>query len=273
MTASASGAPKPTSLRLVPRPALISVDRLSCFYVRTAAFRDVSLEVEEGRITAVIGPSGCGKTSFLSTLNRLTDLIPGCRLEGTIKLGDDDILHADYNTTALRRRVGMIFQKPVPFPMSIRKNLELPLIEHGVREKDEIDARVEQALRDVHLWPEVEHRLETSAARLSGGQMQRLCLARTLALRPEVLLLDEPCSALDPMSSGAVEDLIASLRDHYTVVIVTHNLAQARRLADRVAFFWYEDGCGRLVEEGAAAQIFEAPKDPLTIAYVGGMRG
>ncbi|MEM7352959.1 MAG: phosphate ABC transporter ATP-binding protein [Acidobacteriota bacterium] len=252
---------------------LLQTEGLSLSYGRKAAFRDVSLAVPEGGISAIIGPSGCGKSSFLACLNRLSDLLPRCRVEGRVRVGEIEVFDPATDVIALRRRVGMIFQKPNPFPLSIRRNLELPLREHGVRDRQEIDAIIERTLSDVVLWSEVKDRLDASALALSGGQQQRLCLARALALEPEVVLLDEPCSALDPISSGVVEDLIARLGGRYTVVIVTHNLAQARRIADRVAFFWLRDGAGRLIEEDAAERVFEQPRDELTAAYVGGARG
>lgn len=252
---------------------IVTVRALSCTYNGHSAFRDVDIDVPKGQITALIGPSGCGKTSLLQSLNRLTDLIPGCRVEGQIRLGDLDVLSKSVDTVALRRRVGMIFQKPNPFPLSIRRNLDLPLREHGMKSKSHRAETVERVLRDVGLWDEVKDRLDESAAKLSGGQKQRLCIARALALEPEVILFDEPCSALDPISSGVVEDLIHSLRGRYTVVIVTHNLAQARRIADRVAFFWTGDGVGTLVEQGSAREIFGRPRHELTRAYVEGIRG
>lgn len=246
---------------------------LSLSYDGRPAFEGVSLEVDEGRITAVIGPSGCGKSSFLTCFNRLSDLIPGCRVRGRLGIGDLDVLSPEVDLVGLRRRVGMIFQKPNPFPLSIHRNLELPLVQHGVKRRRERDEIIESALVDVGLWDEVKDRLKQPAAALSGGQQQRLCIARALALAPEVVLLDEPCSALDPISSAVVEDLIVGLKERYTVVIVTHNLQQARRIADRVAFFWMVDGRGRLVESGPCRQVFEAPRDELTAAYVRGARG
>ena len=252
---------------------IITVRGLSCAYSGELAFQDVDLDVPKGQITALIGPSGCGKTSLLQSLNRLTDLIPGCRVEGQIHLANLDALSKTVDTVALRRRVGMIFQKPNPFPLSIRRNLDLPLREHGMKSKSRRAETVEKVLRDVGLWDEVKIRLDESAAKLSGGQKQRLCIARALALEPKVILFDEPCSALDPLSSGVVEDLIYGLRGRYTVVIVTHNLAQARRIADRVAFFWTRDGIGRLVEQGSVVEVFERPRHELTRGYVEGMRG
>ncbi len=252
---------------------LVTTRGLGLYYGRKPAFSDVTLEVPAGGITAIIGPSGCGKSSFLACLNRLSDLLPRCRVEGRVRIGETEVLDPATDVVALRRRVGMIFQKPNPFPLSILRNLELPLKEHGVRDRDERLHRTRRALADVGLWDEISGRLDASALDLSGGQQQRLCLARALALEPEVVLLDEPCSALDPISSGVVEDLIVSLRGRYTVIIVTHNLAQARRIADRVAFFWVRDGAGRLIEDGETDRIFEAPEDELTAAYVRGARG
>ena len=255
-----------------PTAPSVSIRDLSVSYSARPALRGVDFVAPAGRLTAMVGPSGCGKSSLLASVNRLTDLVPGCQVTGEIRVGDADVMSPTCDVTALRLRVGMIFQRPTPFPLSIRRNLELPLREHRTRDRHELAARVEAALRDVGLWDEVKDRLDAPAAALSGGQQQRLCLARALALEPEVLLLDEPCSALDPLSSGVVEDLVASLRGRYTLLLVTHDLAQARRLADDAAFFWVEEGVGRLVESGAAAQIFEAPQSPLTRAYVAGRR-
>jgi phosphate transport system ATP-binding protein len=256
----------------VPKP-LIDVDQLSLHYGQKPAFHNVTLSINQGCITALVGPSGCGKTSFLTSLNRLTDLIPGCRLSGRILLDGLDVLAPHTDVIRLRRRVGMIFQKPNPFPLSIWKNLEFPLREHGLRDREQIAINIQTVLRDVGLWDEVKDRLHSPALALSGGQQQRLCMARALVLSPEVLLMDEPCSALDPLSSGVVEDLIVGLRSRYTVLIVTHNLAQARRIADYAALFWVQNGAGQLIEAGTAKQIFEEPRDPLTAAYVSGMRG
>ncbi len=253
----------------VPEP-LIRVEGLSVHYGRKPAFEDVSLTINRGCITALIGPSGCGKTSFLNCLNRLTDLIPGCHVSGQIIIDSLDVRSPAIDVRALRQRVGMIFQKPNPFPLSIRKNLELPLREHGVRKREPLGEVVETVLQQVGLWDEVKDRLDASAMTLSGGQQQRLCIARAMTLRPEVLLMDEPCSALDPISSGVVEELIVRLRREFTVLIVTHNLAQARRIADCAAMFWVKNGSGRLVEQGTAGQIFEAPADSITAAYLKG---
>ncbi len=253
--------------------ATLSVNDLSLHYGSQPAFENVSAHFKPCAITSVIGPSGCGKTSFLYSLNRLIDLFDSARVEGTIRFGRLEISNPDCDIVALRRRMGMIFQQPRPFPFSIRKNFHLPLREHGMKDSGERDAVMEDALRSVGLWPEVKDRLSTSASNLSGGQQQRLCIARTLALKPEVLLLDEPCSALDPIAAGVVEELICSLRGRFTVIVVTHNLSQARRISDDAAVFWIRDGVGTLVEHGPANQIFEQPEQEITAAYVSGLRG
>lgn len=251
----------------------LSVKDLSVSYGSRRVLSGVTLDIFKGCITALIGPSGCGKTSFLSTLNRMTDLLPGADVQGQIVLDGESIRGADVDVRELRKKVGMIFQKPNPFPLSVRRNLELPLKEHGVRHRDDLDERIENALRSVGLWSEVGDRLNASALSLSGGQQQRLCIARALVLKPAVLLMDEPCSALDPISSGVVEELITSLRGQYTVVIVTHNLAQARRIANYAAFFWMREHVGQLIEFGQSRALFERPQQNLTAAYVQGARG
>lgn len=256
----------------VPQPA-VQVRNLSLRYDGKIALDTITLDIYKGCITALIGPSGCGKTSFLSAINRLTDLIPGCSVAGQVLVGGQDIYHPHCDVQALRRRIGMVFQKPVPFPLSIRRNLSLPLNEHGVTRENEVAAIIEQVLRDVGLWDEVHDRLDAPALSLSGGQQQRLCIARALALNPEILLMDEPCSALDPIASGVVEDLICRLQGRYTIVIVTHNLAQARRIANYAAFFWVRERAGQLVEFGRCQHIFESPRHELTAAYVNGSRG
>jgi phosphate transport system ATP-binding protein len=253
--------------------AYLSTEQLSLYYGSHPAFENVTLSIPKDSITALIGPSGCGKTSFLSCLNRLTDMIPNCKVSGQIRLENLDVLHPKTDTIALRRRIGKIFQKPNPFPLSIWKNIAFPLKEHGIKDRHEIDEIIEQVLTDVGLWDEIKDRLKSPALRLSGGQKQRLCIARTLALQPEAILMDEPCSALDPISSGTVEDLIANLRGKYTILIVTHNLAQACRIADYTAMFWVKDGSGRLIESGLTSQIFDRPQEPITAAYVSGSRG
>lgn len=251
----------------------LRITGLSVSYGDFTAVKDVSLDVPEGQITALVGPSGCGKSSFLHSLNRLTDMIPGCRVTGGITLsGETCLCGPSIDVLSLRRQIGMVFQKPNPFPHSIRKNFEIPLREHGVA-KDEIAGIMERTLREVGLWDEVSNRLHKSALNLSGGQQQRLCIARALALEPEVILFDEPCSALDPIASGVVEDHIVALRERVTVLIVTHNLAQARRIADRVAVFWLRDGAGTIVEVGKAADLFAKPSHPDAELYLNGMRG
>jgi len=256
----------------VPEP-LIRVEKLSLHYGAKPALNEVSLDIYKGCITALIGPSGCGKTSFLSVLNRLTDMIPGCRVSGRVVYGNQDLRDPKLDVQALRRDIGMIFQKPTPFPLSIRRNIELPLREHGVSKAADLNDVLQRVLQDVGLWDEVKDRLGAPAQALSGGQQQRLCIARALALQPKVLLMDEPCSALDPVSSGVVEDLIQRLRGQYTVVIVTHNLAQARRIANYAGFFWVRERAGCLVEFGQCKQIFDDPAHELTAAYVHGRRG
>ncbi|MGB0909296.1 MAG: phosphate ABC transporter ATP-binding protein [Nitrospirales bacterium] len=251
----------------------IQTTNLSLSYKEQSAFENISLTVHRGCLTAVVGPSGSGKTSFLMCLNRLVDLVPECQISGHIQLENLDLLSPTIDLLQLRRRVGMIFQKPNPFPMSIHKNLAFPLKEHGETNHTIIQERIQKSLMDVGLWNEVKDRLEVSALSLSGGQQQRLCIARALVLSPDVLLMDEPCSALDPISSGIVEDLIFSLRGQYTVVIVTHNLAQARRIADYVGIFWNQRHTGELIEFGPTQQIFENPQHELTTAYINGVRG
>ncbi len=255
------------------RDPCIEVRDLSVSYGGKLALRDVTLAIPLGCITAVVGPSGCGKSTFLGTLNRMTDLVDGCRVEGRVELGGHDILNGRTDLIGLRRRVGMIFQNPNPFPLSIRRSLTLPLRRHGVRNRRILDGKVEGILRRVGLWDEVKDRLDHPALDLSGGQQQRLCLARALVLEPQVLLLDEPCSALDPIAGGVVEDIILSLRGRYTVVIVTHNLAQARRVADDVAVFWVRAGAGAMIEHGPVESVFDAPRSEWTAAYVQGVHG
>lgn len=256
----------------VPTP-IIDVHGLRVSYNGITALDDLSLQIHQGCITALIGPSGCGKTSFLSSLNRLTDLIPHARVEGRIEFDGLNIHDPKVDVRALRTHVGMIFQRPNPFPLSVRKNIEMPLREHGITSKQVLQERLERALTDVGLWHEVKDRLDQSALGLSGGQQQRLCIARALALEPKVLLMDEPCSALDPISSGVVEDLVLRLKGRYTVVIVTHNLAQAKRIANYAAFFWMKEKVGKLIEYGQSRQIFEDPGHELTAAYISGVRG
>lgn len=252
---------------------LIRVRGLSVTYGHSTALQDVSFDIHHGCITTLIGPSGCGKTSLLLALNRMTDLARDARVRGSVMFGDQEVLTRETDVRTLRQRVGMIFQKPSPFPLSVIRNLELPLRERGLTNRREIADRVEAGLRSVGLWNEVSGRLDMPALSLSGGQQQRLCIARALLLEPQVLLMDEPCSALDPISSGVVEDLITQLSGRYTVVIVTHNLAQAKRIGNYAGFFWMKERVGRLIEFGESRNLFEHPRDGLTAAYVAGTRG
>lgn len=262
------------TIPVAPVPAAaVRIDDLTIRYAHHVALQHVTLSFEARMITAVIGPSGCGKSSLLSSLNRLTDLIPDCHVSGRVQIGELDVYDRKTCVTALRRRVGMIFQRPNPFPMSIRGNLELPLREHGLRGQAEVSERIEGALNDVGLWNEVKDRMDRPALALSGGQQQRLCLARALVLNPEILLLDEPCSALDPVSTGIVEDLLLRLRSRCTIVIVTHNLAQARRISEQTAVFWGESGVGRLIEFGNTREVFDSAREPVTANYVAGRIG
>ena len=261
--------PLPTTSTL---PAL-ELESLSVSYGGRAVLREVSLAAPAGSVTALVGPSGCGKTSLLNCLNRMTDLLAGCAVAGQVRLFGEDVRAPDRDLLALRRRVGMIFQRPNPFELSIRRNIDLPLRELGVRRPQARAERVERALRDVGLWPEVCHRLDRPALELSGGQRQRLCIARAIALEPQVLLMDEPCSSLDPQATAAIEALIESWRGRYTVLIVTHNLAQARRVADYTAVLWANDGVGRLVEHGPTAAVFDAPRHPAAADYLAGRSG
>lgn len=249
----------------------VQTQNLTLHYGNKTAFKEITLTLEPGKITALIGPSGCGKTSFLNCLNRLVELTPNATVSGRILLEDQDI--RAINVIKLRRRVGMLFQKPNPFPLSIQKNLEFPLRHHGIKSQDRINHIIEDSLQQVGLWQEVKDRLKTPALSLSGGQQQRLCLARALVLEPEILLMDEPCSALDPLSSEIIEDLLLRLRGRYTLLVVTHNLAQAKRIADHTALFWVQEGAGALVEVGTTTQLFEAPCHPLTRAYITGRKG
>ncbi len=263
---------QPSSKR-IQHPVSMRTERLSLRYGEKIAFQDISLNIHAQKITAIVGPSGSGKSSFLNCLNRLTDLTPNCSVSGKAYLAGQNIFDPKLDVIALRRRVGMLFQQPNPFPFSIYKNLAFPLREYGCKNRGEIDYRIESSLQAVGLWDEVKDCLKRSALRLSGGQQQRLCLARTLALKPEVILMDEPCSALDPISTQVIEDLIQELGDRHTIVIVTHNLAQAKRISQQTALFWTQDNCGKLIEVAPTKQFFDQPKHPLTQAYVSGLQG
>ena len=247
----------------------MSAKNLDLWYGEFHALKSVSLDMESNSVTALIGPSGCGKSTFLKTLNRMNDLIEGVRIEGDVRLDDEDIFRRNCDLASLRKRVGMVFQKPNPFPMSINDNIAYGPRIHGIRRKKQLDEIVEKALRGAALWDEVHDRLRRSAMGLSGGQQQRLCIARVLAVEPEVLLMDEPTSALDPISTQRIEDLMAELKAQYTIVIVTHNMQQAARIADRTAFFLK----GEIVESGDTLKIFQKPEDKRTEDYITGRFG
>lgn len=244
------------------------IEALQLYYGNFQALKGVSLHIPAGQITAFIGPSGCGKSTLLKTLNRMNDLVEGCRIEGTVLLDGEDI-YGNMELSQLRKRVGMVFQKPNPFPMSIYDNVAFGPRTHGIRAKVKLDEIVEQSLRSAAIWDEVKDRLKKSALGLSGGQQQRLCIARALAVEPEVLLMDESTSALDPISTSKIEDLAAELKTKYTVIMVTHNMQQAARISDNTAFFLLGD----LVEFGKTEQIFSTPRDKRTEDYITGRFG
>lgn len=244
----------------------IRIKSLDFWYGSTHALRDLNLEIQEKGITALIGPSGCGKSTFIRTLNRMNDLIPDTRATGEIRLDGVDILAPTFDTVSLRRKVGMVFQKPNPFPKSIYENVIYGPKRHGIRDKEELDDLVEKSLRKAALWTETKDKLHKPALELSGGQQQRLCIARCLAIQPEVLLMDEPTSALDPISTMKIEDLFTQLKEEYTVVIVTHSMQQAARISDQTAFFLN----GEIIESGPTQALFSAPKDQRTEDYITG---
>ncbi len=246
---------------------IITVKGLNLWYGQTQALKNISIDIPKKSITALIGPSGCGKSTFLKTLNRMNDLIPGVKITGDVRFHGEDIFGAEVN--GLRRQVGMVFQKPNPFPMSIYDNVAYGPRTHGVRNKARLDDIVEKALTDAAIWDEVKDRLKKNALGLSGGQQQRLCIARALAVEPEVLLMDEPTSALDPISTSRIEDLAMELKKAYTIVIVTHNMQQALRISDQTAFFLLGD----LVEYGSTEALFSQPVDKRTENYITGRFG
>ena len=246
----------------------ISIKNLDLYYTDFKALKDVNLEIEEHKITAFIGPSGCGKSTLLKSINRMNDLVEGCRIEGEILLDGKDIFK-DVDVNQLRKRVGMVFQKPNPFPMSIYDNIAYGPRTHGIHSKAKLDDIVEKSLRDAAIWDECKDRLKKSALGMSGGQQQRLCIARALAVQPEVLLMDEPTSALDPISTSKIEDLAMDLKKDYTIVMVTHNMQQAVRVSDDTAFFLV----GEMVEFGDTKTIFSYPKDKRTEDYITGRFG
>ena len=248
---------------------IITVEDLNLWYGSTQALHHVSMEIPEKSITALIGPSGCGKSTFLKTLDRMNDLVPGVRIEGTVRYDGRDIFAPDVDVNELRRQVGMVVQKPNPFPMSIYDNVAYGPRTHGVRNRAKLDEIVEQSLRSAAIWDEVKDRLKKNALGLSGGQQQRLCIARALAVEPQVLLMDEPTSALDPISTSKIEELAIELKKRYTIVIVTHNMQQALRISDRTAFFLL----GELIEYDDTERIFSTPSQKKTEDYITGRFG
>ena len=248
---------------------IITVKDLCLWYGSHKALKDININIPDQSITALIGPSGCGKSTFLKTLNRMNDLIPDVKITGDVRYQGKDIFGADVDVSQLRREIGMVFQKPNPFPMSIYDNIAYGPRTHGVTNKKELDDIVEQALRDAAIWDEVKDRLKKSALGLSGGQQQRLCIARALAVRPQVLLMDEPTSALDPISTSRIEELALQLKERYTIVIVTHNMQQAVRISDNTAFFLL----GELIEFDETEKLFSQPKEKRTEDYITGRFG
>jgi len=267
---SATASSKQTPPRAAPAPPKIDVKTLNVSYGERRVLDTITAEIRPNQVTALIGPSGCGKSTFLRTLNRMNDIVPGARIEGTVTIDGRDIYAPSVDVVDLRRRVGMVFQKSNPFPKSIFDNVAYGLrINRLARSREELRGRVEASLQSAALWDEVKDRLHSSALALSGGQQQRLCIARALAVDPEILLMDEPASALDPIATQRIEELIYQLKQRYTIVIVTHNMQQAARVSDVTAFFWL----GKLVEAGPTDRIFTAPKEKLTEDYVTGRFG
>ena len=248
---------------------IITVKDLCLFYGSTQALKNIDIDIKKNSITALIGPSGCGKSTFLITLNRMNDLVPGVKITGRVEYMGHDIYDKEQNVNLLRKEVGMVFQKPNPFPMSIYDNIAYGPRTHGIKARAELDEIVERSLKGAAIWDEVKDRLKKSALGLSGGQQQRLCIARALAVEPQVLLMDEPTSALDPISTSKIEDLCAELKKNYTIVIVTHNMQQAVRISDYTAFFLL----GELIEYGESEELFSRPKDKRTEDYITGRFG
>ncbi len=247
----------------------MSVKDLNLYYGDFQALHKINLDIKEREILSFIGPSGCGKSTLLKCLNRMNDLVLGCKIDGEIKLDGDDIYAKNYDVNKLRKRVGMVFQQPNPFPMSIYENIAYGPKTHGIKNKAELDEIVESSLKQAAIWDEVKNDLKKSALSISGGQQQRLCIARALAVNPEVILMDEPTSALDPISTGKIEDLAQDLKDKYTIVMVTHNMQQASRISDQTAFFLN----GVIVEKGKTVDIFTNPREEKTELYVTGRFG
>ena len=252
----------------MPAPKIEMRD-LNVYYGNFHAIKNISMQIPEGKVTAFIGPSGCGKSNLLRSLNRMQDLYPGQRAEGMLRMGDLDLLSRDIDVTELRSRIGMVFQRPTPFPMSIYENVAYGVRLHEKLSKSEMDERVHWALKKAALWDDVKEKLQEPGTSLSGGQQQRLCIARGIAVKPEVLLLDEPCSALDPISTARIETLIEELKQDYTVVIVTHSMQQAARISDYTAFMYL----GELIEFGETRQIFTRPREKATEDYITGRFG
>jgi phosphate transport system ATP-binding protein len=248
---------------------IIETEAVNLWYDDNHALIDINMRVQENRVTALIGPSGCGKSTLIRVFDRMNDIIENCRIEGNVFFRGKNIYDPEVDVMEIRKRIGMIFQKPNPFPMSVYDNVAYGPVIHGVRNRDTLDDIVERSLELAALWEEVEDRLEQSAIGLSGGQQQRLCIARALAVEPEVILMDEPTSALDPIATAKIEDLIANLKKQYTVVIVTHNMQQAARISDFTGFMYL----GRLIEFGRTVQIFEKPAEELTENYITGRFG
>ena len=248
---------------------IITVKDLCLFYGSTQALKNIDIDIKQNSITALIGPSGCGKSTFLKTLNRMNDLVPGVKITGRVNYMGHDIYDREQNVNLLRKEVGMVFQKPNPFPMSIYDNIAYGPRTHGIKARAQLDEIVEKSLKGAAIWDEVKDRLKKSALGLSGGQQQRLCIARALAVEPQVLLMDEPTSALDPISTSKIEDLCAELKKNYTIVIVTHNMQQAVRISDYTAFFLL----GELIEYGESEELFSRPRDKRTEDYITGRFG
>ncbi|MGN0205557.1 MAG: phosphate ABC transporter ATP-binding protein PstB [Coprococcus sp.] len=246
-----------------------NVEHLDLYYGDFKALKDINLTLPANEITAFIGPSGCGKSTFLKSLNRMNDLVEGCKITGKVTLDGEDIYGPNMDVNVLRKKVGMVFQKPNPFPMSVYDNITYGPKTHGIRNKAKLDEIVEKSLRDAAIWDELKDRLNKSALGLSGGQQQRLCIARALAVQPDVILMDEPTSALDPISTSKIEDLVLELKKDYTIIMVTHNMQQATRVSDRTVFFLL----GEVIEDGRTDQLFSIPKDKRTEDYITGRFG
>ena len=246
----------------------IKIEQMDLFYGNFQALKNINLEIYKNQITAFIGPSGCGKSTLLKSLNRMNDMVEGCKITGTITLYDEDI-YGKMDVNSLRKKVGMVFQKPNPFPMSIYDNIAFGPRTHGIRKKSDLDEIVETSLKNASIWDECKDNLKKSALALSGGQQQRLCIARALAVQPDVLLMDEPTSALDPISTSKIEDCVMELKEKYTIVIVTHNMQQAVRISDRTVFFLL----GEIIETGKTEEIFSLPKNKKTEDYITGRFG